>query len=140
METGSTEGMEWKERSINGYAFLTRWGHTSSSYGDKIYIFGGRFSNDLNDLLVFDPSKDHLKVFKVIPDTQPKPRRRPSTCFIGSCLLMFGGFNQEYYNDLHFINVGGAVNRVKKLAEKTYRFENFINKVEYSDCTVTTSD
>ena len=33
-------------------SFLTRWGHSSVVYDNKIYIFGGRFSNDLNDLLV----------------------------------------------------------------------------------------
>ena len=36
----------------------------------------------------------------------PLPRRKPCATFVGSCLIMFGGFNNEYYNDLHSINVG----------------------------------
>ena len=43
-----------KERKLDGSAFLTRWGHSSAVYNGNIYIFGGRFSNDLNDVLVFD--------------------------------------------------------------------------------------
>lgn len=126
LKTGSVEGLEWKERSTKGYAFLTRWGHTSTSHNDKIYIFGGRFSNDLNDLLIFDPSKNQLRAMKVEVDSLPKPRRRPSTCFIGSCLLMFGGFNQEYYNDLHFINVGVPSIKTKKRSEKSYNVDKFM--------------
>ena len=50
----SLEALEWKERKLDGSAFLTRWGHSSAVYNGNIYIFGGRFSNDLNDVLVFD--------------------------------------------------------------------------------------
>ena len=75
------------------------------SHDKKIYIFGGRFSTDLNDLLIFDPAKETLKILKVSSDSLPKPRRRPSTCFVGNCLLMFGGFNSDYYNDLYYINL-----------------------------------
>ena len=38
--------------------FLTRWGHTSAVYDDKIYVFGGRFCNDLNDILILDPQRE----------------------------------------------------------------------------------
>ena len=34
----------------------------------------------------------------------PKPRRRHSACFVGSCMIVFGGFNGEYFNDLYYIN------------------------------------
>lgn len=47
------ENLVWRDRKPLGSAFLTRWGHSSAVYDRKIYIFGGRFSNDLNDILVF---------------------------------------------------------------------------------------
>ena len=34
---------------------------------------------------------------------------------------MFGGFNQDYYNDLHFINVGLSTLKPKKKSEKSYK-------------------
>jgi hypothetical protein len=34
-----------------------------------------------------------------------KPRRRHSACCLGNSMLVFGGFNGEYYNDLHYINI-----------------------------------
>ena len=91
--------------------FLTRWGHTSAVYEDKIYVFGGRFCNDLNDILVLDPAKDQITTLKVQGDL-PKARRRHSACFLGSSMLIFGGFNGEYFNDLYYINI---VNSRKKL-------------------------
>jgi hypothetical protein len=83
--------------------FLTRWGHTSTVYDDKIYVFGGRFCNDLNDILVLDPQKDQITTAKISGDI-PRARRRHSACFLGSSMLIFGGFNGEYFNDLHYIN------------------------------------
>lgn len=35
----------------------------------------------------------------------PKARRRHSACFLGSSMMIFGGFNGEYFNDLHYINI-----------------------------------
>ena len=84
--------------------FLTRWGHTSAVYDDKIYVFGGRFCNDLNDILILDPARDQITTAKIQGDV-PKARRRHSACFLGSSMLIFGGFNGEYFNDLHYINI-----------------------------------
>lgn len=78
---------KWKNSSI------LRWGHTSTVFDEKIYIFGGRFCNDLNDIMVFDPKKETIKNLKVNQETIPLPRRKPCACFVGSCLIMFGGFN-----------------------------------------------
>jgi hypothetical protein len=54
LETGKITDLKWIERKLKDSTFLTRWGHSSVVYDGKIYIFGGRFSNDLNDLLVAD--------------------------------------------------------------------------------------
>ena len=73
-------------------------------YDGKIHIFGGRFSSDLNDLLILDIDKNEIKAVKTSIEV-PKARRRHSSCFVGSCMVIFGGFNGEYYNDLYYINV-----------------------------------
>lgn len=65
IETGKITNLEWKELKIKSYSFLTRWGHTSVVFDRKIYIFGGRFSNDLNDLLVVDIDKCTMKPLKL---------------------------------------------------------------------------
>lgn len=65
LKDGDIESLEWKDRKPLGSAFLTRWGHSSSVYDNKIYIFGGRFSNDLNDLLVLDIEKNTIKALKI---------------------------------------------------------------------------
>lgn len=70
----------------------------------RIYIFGGRFSSDLQDILVIDPVKHTIKTMKITGEC-PKARRRHSAVLLGSCMVVFGGFNGEYFNDLHYINV-----------------------------------
>jgi hypothetical protein len=35
----------------------------------------------------------------------PKGRRRHCSGFVGSCMLVFGGFNGEYFNDLFKVDV-----------------------------------
>ena len=40
-----------------------------------------------------------------IAGESPKPRRRHSACCLGNSMLVFGGFNGEYNNDLHYINI-----------------------------------
>jgi hypothetical protein len=92
VEDGDIDRLEWKDRKPLGSSFLTRWGHSSAVYDNKIYVFGGRFSNDLNDLLVIDIERNVIKGLKIVGDL-PKARRRHSSCFVGSCMIIFGGFN-----------------------------------------------
>jgi hypothetical protein len=100
--------LKWVERKLKGASsFLSRWGHSSVVFDGKIYVFAGRFSSDLNDVLVIDAKTNTMKGLRMgggIVD-QPKPRRRHCASFVGSCMIIFGGFNGEYFNDLHYINV-----------------------------------
>ena len=82
----------------------TRWGHTASVYGDKMYILGGRNEIDISDLFVFDP--ETLKWSEITFSGRiPVPRRRHSAVFISSSLVMFGGFDGNFYNDLHALHL-----------------------------------
>jgi hypothetical protein len=44
-------------------------------------------------------------VTQITANLQPKPRRRHSGGFIGSCLVLFGGFDGNYFNDHFYINL-----------------------------------
>jgi hypothetical protein len=44
------------------------------------------------------------KVMKVNTNT-PTPRRKHSINTIGDSIVMFGGFNGTYLNDLHYIDI-----------------------------------
>ena len=92
IKTQNIDLLEWKERTFNSSSILSRWGHTSSVFEGKIYVFGGRFSSDLNDIVVIDIEKETMKSLKTTSNA-PKPRRRHSGCFMGSSLIIFGGFN-----------------------------------------------
>lgn len=103
-------------------------------YDNKIYVFAGRFSNDLNDLLVIDIQNNTLKGVKVSgnPQDHPKPRRRHCAGFVGSCMIAFGGFNGEYFNDLHYINVFELTNKLEPYSlEENYK--NYVNSADLSD-------
>ena len=77
----------------------TRWGHSASVLDDKLYILGGRNELDVSDLYCFDMASSTWS--KLESQQAPKPRRRHSSVFISTTLVMFGGFDGEFYNDLH---------------------------------------
>lgn len=96
IETGKVDDLKWQERKLGeSNSFLPRWGHSSVAHENKIYVFAGRFSNDLNDLLVIDIKTNTIRSLKLggNPLDAPKPRRRHCAGFIGSCMAIFGGFN-----------------------------------------------
>lgn len=72
----------------------------------------------------------------------PKARRRHCGCFIGSSLVVFGGFNGEYFNDLHYINtfevrskiVGGVRTGVDQ------KVLDYLNNVKSYDYKIATTD
>jgi len=39
-----------------------------------------------------------------IGESKPKPRRRHSALFISGSLVMFGGFDGNFYNDLNILD------------------------------------
>lgn len=49
---------------------MSRWGHSTAVYDNKIYVFAGRFSNDLNDLLVIDVQNNSIKALKITGNPQ----------------------------------------------------------------------
>lgn len=83
----------------------TRWGHGAAVLNQsKLYILGGRNDNDINDIHCFDintMSWVQLEIGHPIP----KPRRRHSCILVSNCLVMFGGFDGEFFNDLNIIDL-----------------------------------
>jgi len=69
-----------------------------------MYILGGRNEIDISDLFVFDP--ETLKWSEITFSGRiPIPRRRHSAVFISSSLVMFGGFDGNFYNDLYALHL-----------------------------------
>lgn len=138
LETGDASKLEWRERKLEGSTFLTRWGHTSTVLGDKIYVFAGRFSNDLNDLLMIDLNNNIIRNVKGALDA-PIARRRHCAAFMGSSLLVFGGFNGEYFNDLHYITLQESKTWVNK-SSVVSRLAQLVNNPVDSDSSIQLED
>ena len=71
---------------------------------DKLIILGGRNDQDINDIHCFNIRTMNWKEIKV-GHPIPKPRRRLSCILVSNSLVMFGGFDSEFYNDLHALNL-----------------------------------
>ena len=82
----------------------TRWGHAATTYDGRLYILGGRNEQDICDLHEFDPFKNKWTEIE-IADPKPKPRRRHSALFISGSLIMFGGFDGTFFNDVSILNM-----------------------------------
>lgn len=81
----------------------TRWGHAAASYKGKLFILGGRNEHDIIDLHQFDLETKKWSNIEINGIT-PKPRRRHSAIFVSGSLVMFGGFDSSFYNDLHVLD------------------------------------
>jgi hypothetical protein len=55
-------------------------------------------------------------------------------------MLMFGGFNSEYFNDLHYINVTELWTKPKKYARNFVDYEKLINVKELADYQILTNE
>jgi Icc-related predicted phosphoesterase len=84
-------------------------------------------------VLVIDMDVKRVRTLKTSSELQPKPRRRACVNFIGNCMLMFGGFNSEYFNDLHYINVTELHTKPKRYVRNFGEYEKLINVKEYAD-------
>ena len=83
----------------------TRWGHAAAVMDStNLFILGGRNDNDVNDIHCFDTIKQTWTQVD-IGHPIPKPRRRHSCIFVSNCLVMFGGFDGEFFNDLHVMDM-----------------------------------
>ena len=139
LEPGKGDELKWVERKLKGASFLSRWGHSSVVFDGKIYVFAGRFSSDLNDVLVIDVTNNTMKGLRIGGNSgdYPKPRRRHCASFVGSCMMIFGGFNGEYFNDLYYINVFELTAKPASSEEGALKF---LNSHQLSDSSVTTSE
>ena len=82
----------------------------------QLIILGGRNESDINDVHTFD--METLQWTQVeIGHPLPKPRRRHSTIFVSKCLVMFGGFDGEFYNDLNVMDMSKAPSIQEKETE-----------------------
>ena len=81
----------------------SRWGHTACVHEEQVYILGGRNESDLSDLYSFNIEEKKFTKINVIKS--PPARRRHSAVFIASSLLMFGGFDGDFYNDLNALHM-----------------------------------
>ena len=82
----------------------TRWGHAACTNDGKLYILGGRNDQDICDLHEFDFDLSQWKEIEFC-EPKPKPRRRHSAIFISGSMIMFGGFDGNFYNDMHILNL-----------------------------------
>lgn len=72
-------------------------------YHNKLFIFGGRSNHDLNDLVSIDLATMTSKSIETL--NAPNARRRHGGGMVGSSLVLFGGFDGSYYDDLFYINL-----------------------------------
>jgi len=112
----------------------TRWGHGAAVHDQtKLFILGGRNDNDVNDLHCFDIEAMEWQQLE-IGHPLPKPRRRHSCILVSNCLVMFGGFDGEFYSDLNVLNL--QPNFKKSLicdSSKDLDYGRLINNFDASD-------
>jgi len=60
-----------------------------------------------------------------IAEPRPKPRRRHSAIFVSGCLIMFGGFDGGFYNDLNILDLSSLKNTTILVPKSTVNEDYF---------------
>ena len=63
LETGNWDNLVWVEIKLSE-EIVARWGHTSYYYNGEVYVFGGRATDDLNDLFSVNPTNGKVTPLK----------------------------------------------------------------------------
>ena len=86
---------------------------------------------------MFDPSIKQWSRL-ALKERLPKPRRRASAVFIASSLIMFGGFDGEFYNDLHALHLNEKAKRTNYISPSTLDsdYAKIINNPDVTDLTL----
>ena len=83
----------------------TRWGHGAAVYeNSKLLFLGRRTDNDISDLHQYDIDSGEWSEL-LIAHPLPKPRRRASVILVSNCMVMFGGFDGEFFNDMNVLSL-----------------------------------
>jgi hypothetical protein len=114
--TSTSVQVEWVSPVIQGTAPSPRWGHTANFVNDDMVVFGGRNTADLNDihvlrLLTFSSSGPITMSWTTcivkmnVPGHIITPRRRPATVVVNNNVIIFGGFDGTFFNDIHALKL-----------------------------------
>ena len=115
----------------------TRWGHTAVAKANLLFVLGGRNDSDLSDMHCFDlEQRQWKKVCFGSQDYVPKARRRHSCVLIESCMITFGGFDGEFFNDLNILDLKGKQKGSIDLPVSTLNFD-FCCLFDTEDCDIT---
>ena len=112
----------------------TRWGHAAATYNGKLFIVGGRNEQDVIDVHEFDPHLLRWRELEV-SGPLPKPRRRHSAVFVSGALVLFGGFDGSFYNDLQILDFQSAKKQVIRIQPTSISqdYKSLVNSEENSD-------
>ena len=116
----------------------TRWGHAAAVMDDdKLLILGGRNEEDINDIYCFNNTTMSWKKIEV-GHPIPKPRRRLSCILVSKSLVMFGGFDGNFFNDLHSLDMKvhskhNKFNTQEAPSTKDRDFYEMINDEDYAN-------
>lgn len=113
----------------------TRWGHAAAVMDEtKLFVLGGRNESDVSDIHCFDIENNRWESIE-IGHPIPKPRRRHSCILVSNCLVMFGGFDGEFFNDINIMDLSRySINKsLIKESTKDEDFSRLVNSFEDHD-------
>lgn len=62
-----------------------------------------------------------------------KTRRKHSASLLGNCMIVFGGFNGEYHQDLHYVELENNCIFSENIETKWSNQESILNDQEFGD-------
>ena len=118
---------------VSGNVPSTRWGHAAAVMDEnKLFILGGRNDQDVSDINYFNIETQQWHQVE-ISHPIPKPRRRHSCIFVSNSIVMFGGFDGEFYNDINVMDLSSKSIMNKKAILESSKDKDFSRLVNSYD-------
>ncbi|EPX70876.1 cell end marker Tea1 [Schizosaccharomyces octosporus yFS286] len=102
----NTSSLRWQKASVSGARPSGRYGHTLSTLGSRVWLFGGRLLDYyFNDLVFFDLNKlntqeSRWELASVVNDPPPARAGHVAISYSDKLYIIGGTDGQTYYNDV----------------------------------------
>jgi len=106
---------EWEEIQQKGEIPCARWGHSCSTIGNSVYLFGVYSDVFLNDIYEFNKLTFYWKKLSV-RGNPPKIRHYHTSVVYKDMLYIIGGYSPNYnHSDIFQYNLGKRIYLIKSI-------------------------
>lgn len=102
-----------------------------TTYQGHILLYGGRARWDESDLFLISPQSLYAQKLEAVH--KQSKRRKANGGMVGSCFVLFGGFNNHYFDDFFYIDLSSLKTSIQRPVLGDYRTAK-MHRMVWKEC------